>query len=86
MANSPSTLNGIGVRSGWAEVLVRTLQMALVAFVILNLKEWLETGEWDLPACAIDAAWVAGGAFVFNAIFVARLAGESSLGRPGPAS
>jgi hypothetical protein len=43
--------------------------VAVVAFAALMLKEWLETQEWDAPACAVDAAWVAGGFFVLNAVF-----------------
>jgi len=58
----------IGVPAGWDDVVVRTVKAAVVAFVALNLKEWLDSGEWDAPACAIDAAWVAGGTFVLNAV------------------
>ena len=58
----------IGVPAGWNDVIVRTVKVALVAFLALVLKEWMETREWDLPPCAIDGAWVAGGTFVFNAI------------------
>ena len=60
----------LAVPDGWTDVLVRTLTTAIVAFVVLNLKEWVETAEWDLLACAIDAACVAGGIFIFYTILM----------------
>jgi hypothetical protein len=53
---------------GWADVFVRTLIVLVIAFVTLNLKEWFETNEWDIPACAVDAATIAVGTFLFYAI------------------
>lgn len=44
-----------------ADVFVRTLTVLLVAFVTLNVKEWMETREFDVLACAIDAACIAAG-------------------------
>jgi len=60
----------LGVPSGWPDVIVRTAKVAVIAFVALQLKEWLDAGELDTPACAIDGAWVAGGTFAVNAILV----------------
>lgn len=58
----------LGVPTGWNDLIVRTLEMAVVAFLVLVLKEWMDTREWDVKACLGDSAWIAGGAFVFNAI------------------
>ena len=58
----------VTVPGGWDDVFVRTVMTAVVAFVALLLKEWLDSREWDAPACAIDGAWVGGGTFVLNAI------------------
>jgi hypothetical protein len=66
---SPRFRKLLGLGPGWDDVAVRTLQVALVAFAALMLKEWLETQEWDAPACAVDATWVAGGFFLVNALF-----------------
>ena len=65
-------MNGqrLGVPSGWADVVVRTVKVAVIAFVALQLKEWMDTNELDIPACAVDATWVAGGIFLVNAILV----------------
>jgi hypothetical protein len=63
---------GIAAPGGWGDLLVRTVMTVLAAFLALVLKEYLDTREWDVAACAIDAAWVAGGTFVLNAILMWR--------------
>lgn len=68
MKERGKTWLGIAVPRGWDDVFVRTVMTAAVAFVALLLKEWLDSGEWDVPACATDGACVAGGTFVLNAI------------------
>jgi hypothetical protein len=60
----------LGVPSGWADVVVRTAKVAVIAFLALQFKEWLDTRELDIPGCAIDAAWVAGGTLALNAILL----------------
>jgi hypothetical protein len=63
MSNSSSSLV---VPDGWKDVLVRTVTVFLVAFVALNLKEYLADAP-DVPACTVDAAVVAVGTFLFYA-------------------
>jgi len=53
---------------GWADVFLRTLKAAVVAFLVLQLKEWFDAGSFDTPAAAVDAGLIAGGTFVLNAI------------------
>jgi hypothetical protein len=53
---------------GWADVLVRTVTVLVISFVTLTVKEWLETRELDIPACAIDSGCIAVGTFLFYAI------------------
>jgi len=60
----------IGLPSSWGDVMVRTLKVLVTGFVILVLKEYSETHEWDIPVCAIDASWVAGGIFLLNALLL----------------
>ena len=72
MAKSLKQWLDIAVPRGWDDVFVRTVITAVVAFVALLLKEWMDTREWDAPGCAIDAAWVAGGTFVLNAVLKSR--------------
>lgn len=73
----------LGVPVGWADVVVRTAKVAVIAFLALQFKEWLDTRELDIPGCATDAAWVAGASFVMNAIL---LLARASPGRRGTAS
>jgi hypothetical protein len=60
----------LGVPSGWADVVVRTAKAAVIAFVALQVKEYLDARELDIPACAIDGAWVAAGTFAVNAVLL----------------
>jgi len=59
---------GIDVPTGWDDVLVRSVKTAVVAFVVLQAKEWFDAGSFDTPATAVDAALIAGGVFLLNAI------------------
>ena len=52
----------------WTGVLVRVVTTAVVAFVVLQLKEWFDAGRFDTPGTAVDAAAIAGGIFVVSAI------------------
>ncbi|GIV79661.1 MAG: hypothetical protein KatS3mg050_4060 [Litorilinea sp.] len=47
---------------------LRTVKVALVAFVVLQLKEWFDAGALDLTAGATDAALIAAGALVLDAL------------------
>lgn len=68
---SPDDRLPIGVPAGWSDVIVRAVKVAVAAFAALVLKEWLDTHEWDVVACAIDSLWVAGGVLVLEAILLA---------------
>ncbi len=50
----------IDVPTGWADVFSRTVKAAVIAFVVLQLKEWFDAGAFDTPATALDAALIAG--------------------------
>ena len=60
----------LDVPAGWAEVFVRSVKAAVIAFVVLQMKERLDAGAFDTPATAIDAALIAGGTFALNAILM----------------
>ena len=67
MENIKNQSNLIGP-AGWADVVIRTVTVAVVAFVVLQIKEWLDAGMLDTSGTAVDAALIAGGIFVLNAI------------------
>lgn len=58
----------IAVPSGWADIFVRAIKAAVVAFTVLQMKEWFDAGRFDTPGTAADAAMIAGGTLVLNAI------------------
>lgn len=65
MAKSKSLLS-IDTPSGWAELVVRTLKVAVIGFVILQVKEYRDAGKFDTLATATDAGMIAGGTFLVN--------------------
>ena len=67
MENS-KTWFSIDVPAQWTDLFVRTVVTALVAFVVLQLKEWFDAGTLDTPATAADSGLIAAGVFVLNAM------------------
>jgi hypothetical protein len=74
---------GLGVPTGWADVGVRAAKAAVIAFVALQTKEWLDTSMLDIPGCGVDALWVGGLTLAVDAILM--WAGPSA-GRQGAGS
>lgn len=58
----------VSAGTGWADLLMTSVKVAVVGFVILQAKEWLDAGTFDTPATATDAGLIALGVFVVNAI------------------
>ena len=58
----------IDAPAGWRAVLFRTVTTAVLAFVVLQAKEWFDAGRFDTPATAVDAILIAVGIFALNAI------------------
>lgn len=52
----------------WLEVLISTLTVGVVAFVVLQLKEWVDAGRFDTPGTMVDAGLVASGMLVLHVI------------------
>lgn len=55
-------------RFDWMEVLIATASVAVVAFLVLQIKEYVDAGRFDTPGTMVDALLVAGGVLVLNAI------------------
>jgi hypothetical protein len=66
MASSGNWLK-LDAPSGWPELIVRTLKIAVVAFVVLQLKELRDAGHFDTGGTAVDAGLIAGGTLLLNA-------------------
>jgi hypothetical protein len=56
------------VPNGWGDLLFRAVTTAVVAFVVLQAKEYVDAGMFDTPATAVDAGLIAAGILVLNAI------------------
>lgn len=67
MENSKMSFS-IDVPAKWTDVFVRTVLTGLVAFVVLQSKEWFDAGMLDTPATATDSGLIAAGVFVLNAM------------------
>ena len=63
--------------AGWSEVFFRTMSTAVIAFVVLQAKEWFDAGRFDTPATAVDAVLIAVGIFLLNAILKWSKPGEA---------
>jgi len=62
----------IDAPAGWADLFVRTVKVAAVAFVVLQLKELYDAGRFDTLGTAVDAVLIAGGTFVLSAMGVGK--------------
>lgn len=55
---------------GWADAVARSATVAVVGFVVLQVKEYVDAGMLDTPATAVDAGLIAAGCLVVNAILL----------------
>jgi hypothetical protein len=67
MASSARTPE-VAAPSGWRDLLMRAVKIAVVGFVVLQAKELIDAGMLDTKATAIDAALVAGAVLVVDTI------------------
>ncbi len=58
----------IDVPARWPQVVSRSATTAVVAFVVLQAKEWFDARAFDTPATAVDALLIAAGLFLVNAV------------------
>lgn len=52
----------------WADVLSRSATTAVVAFVVLQAKEWFDARAFDTPATAVDAVLIGAGIFLVSTV------------------
>ncbi len=65
---STKSLSKSATSTGWNDLVLTAVKVAVVGFVVLQAKEWYDAGSFDTPATALDAGLVAAGVFVLNAI------------------
>ena len=56
------------VPAGWGAVATRAATTGVVAFVVLQAKEWFDARAFDTPATAVDAVLIAVALFLVNAV------------------
>jgi hypothetical protein len=54
--------------ASWTSVTVRAVNVAVVAFVVLQLKELYDAGAFDTAATSVDAALIGAGTFLMYAV------------------
>lgn len=64
----PEMSSRAAVRTGWGDVFASAMKTALVAFVVLQIKELVDAGALDTKATAVDAVLIAVGLLLVNAI------------------
>jgi hypothetical protein len=58
----------VSAPTGWVDILITSVKVAVIGFVVLQAKEFVDAGSFDTPATALDAGLIAAGVFVLNAI------------------
>ncbi len=58
----------IDAPGGWAAVAVRAVNVTVIAFVVLQAKEYVDAGMFDTPATGVDALLIGMGTFLVHAI------------------
>ena len=52
----------------WAALAVRSLRVAVIAFLVLQGKEFVDAGRFDTLYTSIDGALIGAGTFVVHAV------------------
>jgi hypothetical protein len=60
--------SSVSAPAGWGDILVTSVKVAVIGFIVLQAKEYVDAGSFDTPATALDAGLIAGGVFLLNAI------------------
>ena len=58
----------IDIPAGWSQMMSRSVTTAVVAFLVLQAKEWVDAGAFDTPGTAVDAVLIAATLFLANAV------------------
>lgn len=58
----------IDAPTAWGQVLFRTISTAVIAFVVLQAKEYFDAGRFDTTGTGADALIIGAGVFIVNAV------------------
>jgi hypothetical protein len=66
---------------GWTEAIIRSIIVALVGFIVLQVKEFIDAGTLDTIGTGTDALLIAGAYLFVNAGLMAFAKPKSEQGR-----
>ena len=52
----------------WGKVVADAVTVGVVAFLVMQIKEWFDAGRFDTPGTAADGVMIGVGMFVVSAI------------------
>jgi hypothetical protein len=52
----------------WKGILLEALKIAVIAFVVLQIKEQYDAGQFDTPANAVDGTLVGAGTLIVGTV------------------
>jgi hypothetical protein len=67
MASSART-SEVAAPSGWRDVFMRAVKVAVVGFVVLQAKEYIDAGMFDTIPTAVDALLIAAGVLIVDSV------------------
>jgi hypothetical protein len=67
MASSARSAD-VAPSAGWGELFMRALKIVVVGFVVLQAKEYYDAGMFDTVATLVDAALIAAGVLIVDAV------------------
>jgi hypothetical protein len=68
------------IPAGWKALVIRTVLVAVVAFVVLQIKELVDAGRFDTAGTSVDALLVAAGVLLLNVILMLATRGKAAEG------
>ena len=66
MNSSSSFSQDIPISIG--QLILRFFKIAVIAFVVMQIKEYVDAGVFDLPGVMMDSALIAAGVLIFDLV------------------
>jgi hypothetical protein len=71
-------MSGSNAAGGWAKHLLGGLKVAVIAFVVLQIKELKDAGRFDTVGTAIDGGLIGAGSIILDAVLGALKRGRGA--------
>ncbi len=60
----------LDIPSNFGHLLLRFIKVIVIAFIVLQVKEYVDAGMFDTAATLVDAGLIAAGILIFNLILI----------------